>query len=349
MAMHTDYQGREKVAAFFGAHAAAVDRCESDIRPGIRMLGELGLLDLGVPDTTQGRLASMLLVVEDVASACLSSAFALWAQRMVIDYLSSSDRPASTSELAGLRAGTRIGATAIAPAMRHVAGLEPVPVVATRTSSGVRLNGPINWASNLFDDALVAVPARFEDGSGMVVHVRTTDPGVTVHSAPDLLTLGATASSSVTLTDVEVPAAAILSEDLPGFVRSFRPTLLLIQSAYCSGLTGASRHHIGERLTGLNAEFTDDFAELAQRHDSVRRRLFDFAQAPHRSSSRDLLRLRLGAARTAGEATGLEATVRGGAGYVASSGTSRRLREAAFLPIQAPTEGQLRWHLAQFE
>lgn len=69
MTVPTDYQGREKISEFFGAHAAAVDRCESDIRPGIRMLGELGLLDLGVPDNAQGRLASMLRVVEDVASA----------------------------------------------------------------------------------------------------------------------------------------------------------------------------------------------------------------------------------------------------------------------------------------
>lgn len=343
-----DYPDRANVAEFFAARAGELDRGESDVRPGLRSLGERGLLDLGAPDNAGGRLATMLLLVEDVAAGCMSSGFALWAQRMVLEYLAQAPaRDEVERELSALRSGTRIGATAMAPAMKHVAGLEPVPVVATRTAEGIRLNGPVRWASNLFDDALVVVPARFEDGSGVVAFLRIGDPGVTVHPAPDLLALGATASSSMTLTDVEVPTSAVLSEDLPGFVRSIRPTFLLVQSAFCSGLAGASRQQSADRLTGLDAEFLQDFEELVRAHDSVRERLFDHARAPHRQSKAALLRLRLEAAQVAGTATRLEATVTGGRGYVATSSTSRRLREAAFLPIQAPTEGQLRWELSR--
>lgn len=343
-----DYQDRASVTEFFSARAGELDRGENDVRPGLRVLGEQGLLDLGAPDNAEGRLATMLLLVEDVAAGCMSSGFALWAQRMAVEYLSRAPaRDEVERELSALRAGTRIGATAMAPAMKHVAGLEPVPVLATRTADGIRLNGPIRWASNLFDDALVVVPARYEDGSGAIAFLRTGDPGVTVHTAPDLLALGSTASSSMTLTDVDVPASAVLSDDLPGFVRSIRPTFLLVQSAFCSGLAGASRQQSADRLTGLNAEFTQDFEALVRAHDSVRHRLFGFARAPHRQSNADLLRLRLDAARVAGTATGLEAAVTGGRGYVAISSTSRRLREAAFLPIQDPTEGQLRWELSR--
>jgi hypothetical protein len=35
----------------------------------------------------------------------------------------------------------------------------------------------------------------------------------------------------------------------------------------------------------------------------------------------------------------------GGRGYAMSSPTARRAREAAFLPVQSPTEGHLRWVL----
>ncbi|SEG50477.1 Acyl-CoA dehydrogenase [Saccharopolyspora kobensis] len=343
-----DYPGRQEVLEFFARKASEVDRGDCDIRPGLRLLGELGLLDLGAPDNADDRLATMLLVVEDVAAGCLSSGFALWAQRMVIEYLSrSSDRPAAARELPALAGGTVIGATAMAPAMRHVAGLEPVPVIATRTAGGVRLDGPIRWASNLFEEALVVVPARFGDGSGVVVQLRTGDPGVTVHSAPELLALGSTASSSISLDGVEIAADAVLSEDLTGFVRSFRPTFLLVQSAFCSGLAGVSREQSRKRLTGLNAEFGPDLADVDGRHESVRRRLFEHARDPQRASDRALLQLRLDAARVAGDATRLEAAISGGAGYVAGSATSRRLREAAFLPVQAPTEGQLRWELSR--
>ena len=61
---------------------------------------------------------------------------------------------------------------------------------------------------------------------------------------------------------------------------------------------------------------------------------------------RELVRLRLDCARLATATTALEAKVVGGRGYVTTSPTARRLREAAFLPIQAPTEGQLRWELS---
>jgi hypothetical protein len=43
----------------------------------------------------------------------------------------------------------------------------------------------------------------------------------------------------------------------------------------------------------------------------------------------------------------LEAKMMGGRGYVVTTPTARRLREAAFLPIQALTERQLRWEIAR--
>jgi hypothetical protein len=56
----------------------------------------------------------------------------------------------------------------------------------------------------------------------------------------------------------------------------------------------------------------------------------------------DLARLRLAALDVAAEAVRLESAVAGGSGYLAASDTARRVREAAFLPVQAPTYGQLR-------
>jgi hypothetical protein len=47
-------------------------------------------------------------------------------------------------------------------------------------------------------------------------------------------------------------------------------------------------------------------------------------------------------------ATRLESTVVGGAGYAVGSPANRRFREAAFLPVQSPSEGQLRWELTQY-
>jgi len=53
------------------------------------------------------------------------------------------------------------------------------------------------------------------------------------------------------------------------------------------------------------------------------------------------------AASAAVAASGIEVRVAGGAGYAKSSPASRRFREAAFIPVQSPSESQLRWELAK--
>lgn len=102
-------------------------------------------------------------------------------------------------------------------------------------------------------------------------------------------------------------------------------------------------------LTGLGVEFSDEYRALVKRFEILRRNLYQYAAEPDAVSIRDLVAFRLEGSNIAVAATRLEAMLRGGAGYAASSATNRRFREAAFLPIQSPSEGQLRWELAKCE
>ncbi|WP_028932195.1 acyl-CoA dehydrogenase family protein [Pseudonocardia spinosispora] len=332
----------DEVAARFRDRAARVDSGDQQVVDGLRWLGER---DLIAP--RGGGLPYAVSLVERIAGECMSSAFSLWAQRMVIEYLGRGE-PDSGELLGELLAGRVVGSTAMAPALADVAGLGPVPVTARRADGGLRLTGPIRWASNLFPDAVVVLPVRVGDGADRaVVRLRLSDPGVQVDPRPELLALNGTASSSALLRDVHVPGDAVLSWDLRAFVGSIRPTFLLVQSAFCSGLAQRSTEETKRHLTGPNAELTGEAELVAARAASVHRRLHAGAADAASLSSAELLSLRLDAAAAASAATRLEATVRGGAGYLAGSDVSRRLREGAFLPIQAPTEGQLRWELSR--
>lgn len=266
---------------------------------------------------------------------------------MVIDYCERGGVDAGTVD--GLRTGTMVGVTAMAAALRDVAGIEPVPIVGTRHGTGgIRLDGPIRWASNLFPDALVIAPARFEDGGRAIVRFRLSAEGVHVRPSPALLALDGTASSSVSLDGVHIPAGDVLSTDLAGFVGAVRPAFLLTQTAFCAGLAARAAAGAEQYSTGLNTELRPDIDDVLARVASVRSRLHAWAAAPGEPGPADLLRLRLDGSAAATDATRMEATTRGGAGYVATSDVSRRLREAAFLPIQSPTEGQLRWELSRY-
>ncbi|MDT0268994.1 acyl-CoA dehydrogenase family protein [Streptomyces sp. DSM 44915] len=334
--------------AWFGDRAAPLDQGTGDTRAGLRWLGEHGLLARAAPAGGDAPLTDSVRLVEEVSACCLSSGFSLWAQLMATAYLDIGRPGAFTRAWAPrLRAGTAVGCTALAPALRDVAGLEPVPVEASPEPGGLRLDGPVRWASNLFPGAVVVLPVRRADGRRAVVGLTTDTPGVTVHQSPALLALGATASTSLTLEGVRIPDDAVLASDLPAFVARVRPTFLLLQSAFCVGLAGAALRAAEGRLTGVNATLAPDAEEADALHRSVRDRLHQLAAAPALAGRRELLRLRLDAARAAGLATRLESALLGGAGYARGSATNRRLREAAFLPIQSPTEGQLRWELSQ--
>jgi alkylation response protein AidB-like acyl-CoA dehydrogenase len=336
------------ITRYFSEGAADVDRGIRDVRDGLRLLGEHDLLGLGTDPDRSGELARAIALIERIAGHCLSSAFSLWAHRMVIEYLSRARLDADAELLAELRSGRAIGSTAMAPALRDVAGIEPVPVVARRCREGVRLDGPITWTSNLFPGAVVVLPVRFEDGDDRaVVRIRTTDPGVHVAPSPELLALNATASSSVRLDDVHVSQDAILADDLRGFVGVMKPSLLLSQTAMCVGLAGRSIVEAHSGATGLNAALAGQVDAIAARHQSISDRLHRFAAAPRDVPATDLLEVRLDAVDAAVDATRAELAARGGAAYLAHGDTSRRLREAAFLPVQAPTEGQLRWELSR--
>ena len=63
-------------------------------------------------------------------------------------------------------------------------------------------------------------------------------------------------------------------------------------------------------------------------------------------TKKELLSLRLAAAELSSASADLEIRTAGGKGYASRTSASRRYREAAFIPVQSPSEGQLRWELA---
>jgi alkylation response protein AidB-like acyl-CoA dehydrogenase len=329
--------------------AADLDTGRGDVRAVLRRLGEAGSLGTPGADPVDELLPSVR-VVRELATASLAAAFSAWSQRMVIEYLRCCPPPESESDLVrALRTGEVTGATALAPAISDLAGRAELPVVAVPDGDGWRLAGRIGWASNLFDDAVVVTPARTRDEGRLVVLFRRTAPGVTPTPLHDLLGLNGTGTGALELDGVRVGSGQVLSDDLPDFMAVCRPAMLLQQSALAVGLADAALDQAGRQLTSVTAVVRAEHEELAGRRDEVAIRMEDQAGSRVGSSPRDLARLRLDAMDVAARAVRLESAVSGGSGYLAGSDTARRVREAAFLPVQAPTEVQLRSVVAAAE
>lgn len=336
----------------FRGCAAAVDSGQRSTRESLRYLGARQLVDLGVAGGGPGTLTDMVDVIATVARSCMSSAFSAWAHRMTLEYLAAADGGfAAEGVVEGLSTGEVAGSTAMASAFQDLAGLAPLPVTFTRHRGGeLRLDGAIRWASNLYADGFwVVLAARGDHGDRVVVALPSSAPGLLVDPHPDLLALGATASSSLRLDDVTVPAELVVTHDLAAFLAAVRRPFLSLQAAFCVGLAQASLAAVQARPGAGYGQFDAARHELAARERDVVTRLYALAAetgpvGPEQVPG--LLAMRLDAARLAGDAVDLEIKVTGGGAYLARSATARRLREAAFLPIQSPTEAHLLWELA---
>lgn len=346
------------IDAFFGPRASDVDAGRASVRDGIVELARLGAFEAD--------LAEAVAIVARVARHDLASAFSAWAHRSVIEYLEAATEgvvvgggPAATSPTAvgrwlhELRTGRRLGATAMAAGTAHVLAGTPLPVSATRVDGHLELRGRIPWASNLLPPFLVVTAVARADGvdGAIVVALPSETPNVRVDPYPDLLALGATGSSSLRLDGVPVTGERVLAADLGPFVERILAPFLLVQSAFCVGLAERALEEAEMALGPLGAPLRPDLDGTRRHHEQLVRQLAVLARRasiePTAIPRRELLEHRLEAARVAGEAVRLELAAVGGRAYVRGHPTERRLREAAFLPIQSPTEVLLRWLLSR--
>ncbi|WP_344120358.1 acyl-CoA dehydrogenase family protein [Kocuria aegyptia] len=333
-----DYPDHDLVRRTAAARARDVDDAAVSPLETLRELGARGLLDLGLT----GSLAPQAAVVFDLATECTATAFSLWAHRATVEYLAAT----GTEIPADVRSGAVPGCSAMAPAFKDAAGIGEIPVTLSAGASGPVLNGTVPWASNLYPEGVVVLPAVREDGTRVVVRTRISAPGVTVRLLENLMALNATASGVLVLEDVAVdPGEDLLSEDVPSFLAAVRGPFLLLQTAFCLGLSAAALTAAHEALQGVAEVFRAELEEAGTEFRRLRADLLRLAGTPREAEPRELFSLRLDAALLTGRATRLEGKVVGGRGYAMSSPTARRAREAAFLPVQSPTEGHLRWVL----
>ena len=282
---------------------------QHDSRITIRRLAAEGLLDLGLPGSA-GSYSDQIHVLSDLASVCMTTAFTAWSHRMTVEYL-------------------------------VVHGAD-----ADRT--GRAANGFLSWASNLHADTIVVTGVQDEStGRRSLVSFDLGRAGVEVLPITGLLALDGSKSGALRLSNVELFGGDDLRSPFEDFIADVRPKFLLFQTAFIVGLVSASLGNLDD-LRGPAVALQSEVDEVRAEWRRLVTLLSEGGLALDRGERpdlRDALRLRLDASHLATHATRLELAVRGGSAYLAGSATARRVREALFLPVQSPTEAQLRWEL----
>lgn len=339
----------EKILTQIAEEAGAVDCGDRYARDNMELLADAGVLGLGAPSNANGELASMASVISSLSAECMSTAFAVWASRMTVEYLTIAATPWARAAASEIVAGQRLGVTGMASAFKEAAGCGALDLTAEPLENGgYSLSGTLRWASNLYTDSIMVTAARTPDDDRIILGLPLSTPGVQIGAHFDLLALDGTASSFVTLDKVNVPESQILSREFMTFIGTARPTFLTLQTSMCLGLAARCIDQAKKGATGINEIFEADINVTDERIDDARAVLMSLAQAvssEHSPSKTELLSLRLRAAELSTAAAGLEIRTAGGKGYSRRTDASRRFREAAFIPVQSPSESQLRWEL----
>jgi alkylation response protein AidB-like acyl-CoA dehydrogenase len=315
------------------SHAAALDRGEHPSRRSFTGLGAAGLLGIGAPGNADGRLPEMAEVIRLISAECMSTGFSLWAHRMSVEYLLAAATPFSMAAVEPLLAGTTMGVSGMAAAQKEATGCGSLELTALPVADSTMINA-----------------ARTDAGERLIVAVPVATPGVVVGDHFDLLAMGSTASSYLNFDGAFIPAEQVLSTDFKGFLQAVRPTMLLLQSAMCLGLTRTTVDQSRLGLSGVNEVFTVDADRIAAELADAEAKLVTLASAVGSGqppTKKELLSLRLVAAKLSSASADLEIRTAGGQGYASKTPASRRYREAAFIPVQSPSEAQLRWELAR--
>jgi alkylation response protein AidB-like acyl-CoA dehydrogenase len=332
------------------AHAGALDSGEESSRRSFTRLGAAGLLGLGAPANSDGRLPQMADVIGQISGECMSTGFSLWANRMAVEYLLTAATPFSITAAQPVLSGTALGVTGMASAFKDAAGCGSLDLTAAPADGGYLLSGSIRWASNLYPDSTLVTAARTDAGEKLIVALPLNTAGVVIGDHFDLLAMGSTASSYLRLENAYISSEQLLSTEFDAFLQAVRPTFLVLQSAMCLGLTRTTVQQSRLGLTGVNEVFTAEVDVIAEKLAAAEEALATLAAAVGGAKSptkKELLSLRLAAAELSGASADLEIRTAGGKGYASRTSASRRYREAAFIPVQSPSEAQLRWELGR--
>ena len=343
------------LADWLARSAEGIDRGDVPAALVLPRLAGAGLTRLAVPQAVGGSggdAADAVQAVAAVAQHSLAAAFMLWGHRCYTEFLvQTPNAELRAAQLPAILAGERAGASALSNVMKYLAGLEPLQVTARNDGDGIVINGKLPWVTNLRKDGfwVAAAADPVEGGPAIIVSLAHDDPGLVRSDDLSLMGMRSSDTAAVTLTDVRIPRARVISQNAQGWLPGVRPLFIALQCAMTIGLARRALAEAGE-CGGAGRDVLGPAIE-----DAARR--LDHAQAQVVAGIRSggfvantapLFELRIELAGIAQEAVSLELQAGGGRNFLQEPGRdfARRWREAAFVPLITPSLVQLQGVLA---
>jgi len=306
-----------------------------------------------------GDLGLSIQLIAEIARVCGATGFVAWCQAACGLYLEESGNSFLQGEwLARHIRGEGLGGTGLSNPIKAYAGIERLLLRATPDGQGYLLRGSLPWVSHLQPDGYCGVIAAVEGehaasvgpevGAEVMVLLPASAPGVERLPCPPFSGMEGTSTFALRLHEVRVEPEWIVARDAATFLRTIRPSFVLLQCGLALGvIQGAidSIRAVAGRPGHVNGYLDDQPETLAAELSGLRGRVLDLARTPRAADT--AYRLAVLEARAQGSELSLRAAQaallhQGARGYLASSAVQRRVRESHFVAIVTPALKQLR-------
>jgi alkylation response protein AidB-like acyl-CoA dehydrogenase len=252
-------------------------------------------------------------------------------------------RPASRELSGRLLSGLTSGDLLAAVAFAHVRRPGPANPVATRTAGGWRIDGSLDWVTSWdIADVVMVMAQGSGDDAGVLVcaylpagHAGVSTPGLTPGSVLDLLAMGGTHTRPVTLASVHVPDEDAVVLDRAEWLRLDAEKTADVTPAVL-GITRGAVSELDDVATQRGDARMRELADALAR-DCRDTREWAYAAASEGAPIEERRRVRALALQQAVDAAMAVITARSGAAIMRGCSSERRLREVAFMQVQAQT------------
>lgn len=338
--------------------AEAIDREGVYPEAVLRALGRVGAYraQLGGPDG-QPDYASAIGAIAEVSRVCASTGFMVWCQLACAMYLERSANPALHGDtLAGLLQGDILGGTGLSNPMKHLAGIEPLALRASRDGEDFIVEGTLPWVSNLGPGHVFCAIAGVQTADGvveMMFQAHCADEGIELRPCPSFSGMEGTGTWGLHFSRYRVRPGQVVACPARPFIAGIRSAFVLLQCGMGWGVTqGAidSMRSVESQLGHVNQFLEDRPDDLQAELDALKTRTLALARTPYERSDAfflDVLDVRAHAAEIALRAAQSALMHQGARGYLMRSPVQRRVRESHFVAIVSPALKHIRKEIAR--
>jgi alkylation response protein AidB-like acyl-CoA dehydrogenase len=316
--------------------AAGADRADAsaDWPPAWDALGRAGVLAWSIPPAHGGAgksAAELLAGYEQLAGACLTTAFILTQREAAVRRLVASPNTALAARiLPALAIGATfatVGLSQLTTSRQH----QSPALRATQDAGAFHLDGLIPWVTGADRADLIVIGATLPDDRQVLLGLSPRQPGVTVEPPLELMALAGSRTCQLRLSGVTVstdmliagPAEKIMAGK-PGGVGGVETSCAAL------GLAGAAVDYLAQE-----ASQRSDLTAVAERFQRARAaaRAHLHALATTTPTQEAVIALRVKCTRLALQATQVALTAAKGTGFVRPHPAQRWARQALFFLV----------------